>query len=109
MAPIRSTRLTNACIWASISSNLAMMAGKIQDVFRTVKLVGYPRVSRVRRAPVSAIADWSLCLRSDADSDARVYAVMIQRNEVADYRLALPIDQCAGETFGPLPAPLAIK
>jgi hypothetical protein len=85
--------------------NTAALAGKIQTTFQTVKLTGYPRVSQVRRAPVSAMGDWMICLRSDAESDPRVYALIIQNNDIADYRLALIIDGCASETFAPLPTP----
>jgi hypothetical protein len=83
----------------------AALAGKIQSTFQTVKLTGYPRVSQVRRAPVSALGDWMVCLRSDAESDPRAYALLIQNNNIVDYRLALPIDGCANERFGPLPTP----
>jgi hypothetical protein len=85
--------------------NIATLAGKIQGTFGAVKLTGYPRVSQVRRAPVSAFGDWIICLRSDAESDARVYALFIQNGEIVDYRLALIIDGCANESFGPLPTP----
>jgi hypothetical protein len=83
----------------------AALAGKIQSTFQTVKLTGYPRVSQVRRAPVSALGDWMICLRSDGESDPRAYALLIQNNAIVDYRLALPIDGCANERFGPLPTP----
>jgi hypothetical protein len=85
--------------------NTAALAGKIQTTFQTVKLTGYPRVSQVRRAPVSAMGDWMICLRSDAESDPRVYALIIQNNDIVDYRLALTIDGCANERFAPLPTP----
>ena len=78
-------------------------------VVKGVKLTGYPRVSQVRRAPVSALGDWIVCLRSDAESDPRVYALLIQNNDIVDYRLALIIDGCAGERFGPLPSPQVTK
>ena len=81
------------------------LAGKIQSTFQTAKLTGYPRVSQVRRAPVSALGDWMVCLRSDAESDPRVYALLIQNNDIVDYRLALPIDGCGSARFEPLPTP----
>ena len=89
--------------------NMAALAGKIQDTFKSVKLTGYPRVSQVRRAPVSAFGDWIVCLRSDAESDPRIYALLIQSNEIVDYRLALIIDGCANERFEPLPPPKSSK
>jgi hypothetical protein len=89
--------------------NIAALAGKIQETFKSVKLTGYPRVSQVRRAPVSALGDWIVCLRSDADSDPRVYALLIQNNDIVDYRLALSIDGCANQRFEPLPQPRQVK
>jgi hypothetical protein len=89
--------------------DMAALAPKIQGTFNAVKLTGYPRVSPVRRAPVSALGDWIVCLMSDAEGDSRVYALLIQNNEIVDYRLALIIDGCAGERFGPLPGPRLTK
>jgi hypothetical protein len=84
--------------------DMVALAPKIQDTFKSVKLVGYPRVSPARGAPISALGDWIVCLTSDADSD-RVYALLIQNNAIVDYRLALMIDGCASERFEPLPSP----
>jgi len=89
--------------------NVAALAAKIQDTFKTAKLAGYPRVSPVRKAPVSALGDWIVCLGSDAESDPRVYALLIQNNEIVDFRLALIIDGCAKERYAPLPAPRATR
>ena len=41
-----------------------------------MKLTGYARVSQVRKAPISALGDWIVCLRSDAESDPRIYALI---------------------------------
>jgi len=89
--------------------NVAALSAKIQDTFKSAKLIGYPRVSQVRRAPVSALGDWIICLRSDAESDPRVYALLIQNNDIVDYRLALNIDGCANQMFEPLPTPKLSK
>jgi len=89
--------------------DLAGLADKIQQTFKTVKLTGYPRVSQVRQAPVSAFGDWLVCLRSDAENDPRVYALMIQNDEIVDYRLALVIDGCERERFAPLPTARAYR
>jgi hypothetical protein len=88
--------------------NLAAMSMKIQVVFKALKLTGSPRVSGVRQAAVTALADWMVCLRNDAN-DPHIYALFIDRNLVVDYRLALVIDQCANETYGPLPFPMPVK
>jgi hypothetical protein len=47
-------------------------------------------------------------LRSDVESEPRVYALLIQDNDIVDYRLALMIDGCANERFEPLPGPKPI-
>jgi hypothetical protein len=88
--------------------DLSRLAPKIQETFKGAKLLGSPRVSRLRRAPVTAFGDWIVCLRGDSD-DARVYALIISGNDIVDYRLALMIDACANETFAPVPAAPLLK
>jgi hypothetical protein len=83
--------------------DLGGLSAKIQDAFKAVKLTGYPRVSAARPAPVSALGDWIVCLRSDAEADPRTYALMIANNDIVDYRLALIVDGCEHERFAPLP------
>jgi hypothetical protein len=85
--------------------NIEALAPKIRDTFKGVKLVGSPQVSPVRRAPVSALGDWIVCLRGDVEGKFRVYALIIENNEIVDYRLALIVDGCANESFAPLPLP----
>jgi hypothetical protein len=85
--------------------DIVVLAGKIQTIFKAVKLTGYPRVSQIRRAPVTALGDWMVCLRSDAEGDPQAYTLLIQNGDIVDYRLALAIDGCANERFGPLPTP----
>jgi hypothetical protein len=89
--------------------DLVRLAPKIQSTFGSAKLTGNPRVSRIRRAPVSALGDWIVCLRGSDPEDSRVYAVIMSGSEVVDYRLALMIDGCANESFGPLPGAPPIK
>ena len=50
-----------------------------------------------------------MCLRSDAESDPRTYALLIQNNDIVDYRLALMIDGCVNERFEPLPTQKLVK
>jgi|SRR5215469_800696 hypothetical protein len=104
LAPPALTQLDAAQI-----PDVAMLAGRIEDTFRAVKLTGYPRVSAVRQAPVSAFGDWLICLRSDAEEDSRVYALIIANNDVVDYRLALLVDGCEHEQFAPLPTARAYR
>jgi hypothetical protein len=94
---------------AVIVPDVAALAAKIQGTFKSLKFTGYPRVSPVRKAPVSALGDWIVCLMSDVESDPRIYALLVQNNEIVDYRLALMIDGCANERFAPLPGPVSIK
>ena len=85
--------------------DMVVLAGKIQTIFKAVKLTGYPRVSQLRRPPVTALGDWMVCLRSDAETDPQAYTLLIHNGDIVDYRLALAIDGCANERFGPLPTP----
>jgi hypothetical protein len=87
--------------------NIVALAPKIQGTFGAVKLAGSARVSPVRKAPVSALGDWIVCLRSDVEDDPRIYTLIIQNDDIVDYRLALGIDGCANEKFEPLPSPPA--
>jgi len=89
--------------------DIAALADKIQQTFKVVKLTGYPRVSQVRQAPVTAFGDWLVCLRSDADNDPRIYTLLIQNDDIVDYRLALGIDGCERERFAPLPTASAYR
>jgi len=83
--------------------SLASLADKIEQTFKSLKLTGYPRVSAVHPAPVTALADWEVCLRTNDESSPLTYALFLQRNDVIDYRLALPIDQCSAGPYGALP------
>src|SRR5580704_15061236 len=94
--------LTPPALAVAETPDLSRLAGKIQDRFKEAKLSGYPRVSRPRRAPISALGDWIVCLRSNGE-DARIYALFIVGNEIFDFRLALQVDECGNETFVPLP------
>jgi hypothetical protein len=96
-------QLTPPPLAAAEPPDLTRLAAKIQDTFKAMKLSGYPRVSRPRRAPISAFGDWIVCLRSDAENSG-IYALFISGSEIVDYRLALMIDDCAKESFAPLPA-----
>lgn len=88
---------------------LVTISDKVQAVFKTVKLTGYPRVSRVLPSAITAPTDWMVCLRSDAENDPRSYALFIHGNEIVDWRLALMVDHCAAETYAALPAPIPAK
>jgi hypothetical protein len=94
---------------AASGPSLAALAPKIQATFSSAKLTGAPRVSMLRKAPVTALADWIVCLRSDSLVDSRIYALLIRDNDIVEYRLALLIDECANERFEPLPMPLPAK
>jgi hypothetical protein len=94
---------------AASPPDMSQLSAGIQNAFKSAKLSGYPRISSAHQAPVTALADWVVCLRSDAESDPRTYALLISGNEVVDYRLALTVDQCDNQWFEPLPGALSIK
>ena len=85
------------------------LAARVQEIFKTLKLPGAPKVSRVRNAHLLAPADWILCLKSDVETDRHIYALFVRDNTIVDYRLAVLLDQCEHDQFEPLetlmPAP----
>ena len=72
-----------------------------KDVFERVKLTGAPEVSELRKAIVSAPADWFVCLRSNAPP-FHPYAIFFNANQLVDFRLAVLYDDCAREMYVPL-------
>jgi hypothetical protein len=56
-------------------------------------------MSPLRPAHPSTMADWMFCLRSDADDIPRGHALLMRKNEIASYRLAVLIDGCAREVY----------
>ncbi|HLH98603.1 MAG TPA: hypothetical protein VKW08_26125 [Xanthobacteraceae bacterium] len=84
--------------------DLTLLTPMIAQAFKNAKFAGYPRVSAVRTAPISALGDWIVCLTSDSESDQRIYALFIRDNAIVDARLAVVIDACTDETFAPLPS-----
>ena len=102
-------QLTPPLLGTESPPDLVRLTPQIQSTFVSAKLTGNPRVSQVRRAPVSALGDWIVCLRGSDAQDSRVYAVIMSGSDVVDYRLALMIDGCANDSFGPLPGAQPIK
>jgi hypothetical protein len=85
---------------SSTLPNFDAMGTKTAALFKSLKLAGSPEVSHPRKAPVTVLADWMICLKGD--SDPLVYAVFFAKNDIATYRVAVLIDKCAGENFEPL-------
>jgi hypothetical protein len=56
-----------------------------------------------RGSPGWSPGPWVVCLRSAAPDHPQRYAMFFRDNLRVDYRLALGIDRCGEETFGPLP------
>src|ERR1700759_4174999 len=79
--------------------NIGLLAQRLADIFKDAKLPGAPEVSPLRKAPMTVIADWMLCLRSNVPSSAQIYAVFVQKSNVIDYRLAVLIDECGNERY----------
>jgi hypothetical protein len=71
-------------------------------VFTKLSLPGGPELSRLRPAHPSSLADWMLCLRSDADDIPRAYALFVRNNDIVSYRLAVQVDACGRERFEPV-------
>jgi hypothetical protein len=82
--------------------NIGMLAQRLGDIFKDTKLVGAPEVSPLRKAPLTVVADWMLCLRGNAPGSSDIYAIFIQKGSVVDYRRAILIDACETERYEPL-------
>lgn len=82
-----------------------------QDVMLSAKLPGAPEISELRRAFVSAPADWLVCLRSNVPP-FQPYALFLNGNQLVHYRQAVVYDDCAREMYVPsqankeMPVPL---
>jgi hypothetical protein len=74
------------------------------DFIRGIKLPGKPEVSQLRRAMISAPADWVICVRSNAPP-YQPYAIFMNGNTVVHYRLAVVYDDCAHEIYVPVVDP----
>jgi hypothetical protein len=70
------------------------------DVFAAVKMTGSLQISGLRAPPVTSLADWMVCMRSDAPVEPR-YAIFFTKKKVDGYRLALGIDGCTDDVFAP--------
>ena len=70
------------------------------------KLTGKPEVSELRRAMVSAPADWLVCLRSNVPP-FQPYALFLNGNQLVHFRLAVLYDDCAREMYMPVIDPSA--
>jgi hypothetical protein len=82
--------------------NLEIVSKAAIGVFAKLKLPGSPELSALRPALPSSLADWIVCMRSDADDIPRDYALFVRDNHIVHYRLAVQIDACARETFSPV-------
>ena len=74
----------------------------VGTVVKTTKLSGDPQISPVRRANVTALADWIVCLRGDSRGAFQPYALFFRGDQLVDYRLAVLADDCALESYVPL-------
>jgi hypothetical protein len=79
--------------------NMAVVSKAAIGVFATLKLPGSPELTALRPAHPSTLADWMMCLRSDADDIPREYALFVRNNAIVNYRLAVQLDGCAREKF----------
>ncbi len=81
---------------------IAPLATRVQEIFKSLKLPGAPEISAIREAHPLALADWIMCLRSDAPDQRQTYALLIRESKIGAYRTAVGIDQCDGDDYAPL-------
>jgi hypothetical protein len=54
------------------------------------------------------LGDGVLCLRTHGDRGVGYVAVFFERGKIIDYRRAVAIDHCTGESYAPLPPVAAV-
>jgi hypothetical protein len=73
----------------------------VDSVMRRTQLGGEPQISMVRRANITALADWIVCLRGHT-SAFQSYALFFRGDKLVDYRLAVLADDCGLESYMPI-------
>ena len=72
-----------------------------QNTSRSLSTVG--QVSALRETGGPQMGDWMACLRISKPSGMKYIAIFFEDEKILDYRTAVTIDRCEGETYGPLP------
>jgi hypothetical protein len=72
-----------------------------QNTFRSLSTVG--QVSLLRETQGSQLGDWMACLRIPKPSGMTYIAIFFEDEKILDYRTAVMMDHCEGQTYGPLP------
>jgi hypothetical protein len=75
---------------------------RVEALFKELKLVGTPEMSRLRRAPTLAQADWMFCLRGSTSEKPGPYAIFVDKSAVVHYRAAVKLDECERDRYEPL-------
>jgi hypothetical protein len=50
-----------------------------------------------------ALADWTVCLRSDSPTQNPTYAIFLRKEILVEFRIAVVIDGCEHQAYAPLP------
>jgi hypothetical protein len=87
---------------ASIAPEPRAIEQAVFSVVKSTNLAGNPQISPVRRANVTALADWIVCLRGDSRGAFQPYALFFRGDQLVDYRLAVLADDCGLESYLPL-------
>src|SRR5439155_25299574 len=64
--------------------DMAVITKAAAGIVTALKLPGSPEISAPRRAHPSSLADWMVCIRTDADDIPRDYALFV-RNDPGVY------------------------
>jgi hypothetical protein len=73
---------------------------------KALKLPGglvQPSISPLRKSHLVALADWMACVQGEGEGQQRYFAIFYRDKKVTDFRQAVAIDRCDGDTFEPLP------
>jgi hypothetical protein len=67
------------------------------------------QISALRPTAPLQQGDWMACLKGVDKGQDVVYGVFLRNYEVVNFRLAVMIDHCENQVYGPLPPPTPLK
>lgn len=79
----------------------AIVARNIGAIVGDPSKIGGLEISGARRAEAFKGPSWLVCLKSSVYTLPRYYAAYIQNDKLIESRLAVVLDQCEGQPYGP--------
>jgi hypothetical protein len=85
-----------------------IIAGHLSEIFTQAADARGVQISGLRRVDYASEVAWRVCVRAETNNITNrsggvgTYAVFIQKDQIADRRIARPSDLCDRETYEPL-------